>query len=235
VLQRLIDEAEPLKQLEPYANERDLWKQKVYGALVAAFGQPHQVLQDFDGFAEVSSVYDTPRVQLERQNEYLGYRVNALKSAVYQLELQLPETQRQSFFRAGSQHDAYVEIRGVISKANTDLLIVDSHVDGSLWQLLKNVSSGATIRVLTAYPKADFLAEARTFSQQYRNKVEAKTTRDFHDRFIFLDAERCWHLGASIKDAGAKAFLFSEITDPRTVECIWGNTFDTWNAATVLL
>jgi hypothetical protein len=64
-----------LKQEEPYADVRDLWKQNARGALIAALGQPHQILQDFDGFAEFSSAHDTPRTKLENENRYLGYRL----------------------------------------------------------------------------------------------------------------------------------------------------------------
>src|ERR1700744_3184623 len=80
ILQRLLEQAEELKQEAPYADARDLWKQNAHGALIAAFGQPHQILDDFDGFAEVSSQYDTPSQKMETQNRYLGYRVNALKA-----------------------------------------------------------------------------------------------------------------------------------------------------------
>jgi hypothetical protein len=88
---------------------------------------------------------------------------------------------------------------------------------------------------LTAHPKPDFAIEGKAFAKQHGNSVEARTTADFHDRFIFVDAGACWHLGASIKDAGSKAFMFSEITDPRTVACVRQNTETTWNAAIHLL
>jgi hypothetical protein len=235
LLQRLIDQAEALEQEEPYADARDLWKQNAHGALIAALGQPHQILQDFDGFAEISSAYDTPRAKLENENRYLGYRLNALKAAVEQLGWQLPETQRQNFFTAGSQHDAFVEIRKVITQVRTAVLIVDSYVDGTLWALLKNTPSIASIRILTARPTPDFAVEAKAFVNQHGNRVEARKTKDFHDRFIFVDAGGCWHLGASIKDAGKQAFLFSEIVDPKNVAVIRQNAEDTWNAATLLL
>lgn len=234
VLQRLIDQAEALKQEEPYADVRGLWKQNAHGALIAALGQPHQILQDFDSFAEFSSAHDTPRIKLENENRYLGYRLNALKAAVEQLGWQLPETPQHNFFGAGSQHDAFVEIRKVIATVTSGVLIVDSYVDGTLWQLLKNVPTGAVIRILTAQPKPDFAAEGKAFTKQHGNRVEARTTKDFHDRFILLDAGACWHLGASIKDAGKQAFMFSEITDPKIAAFVRQTTEDTWNAATTL-
>jgi hypothetical protein len=234
VLRQLIDESEALKMEDAYSNKRDLWKQKAHGVLVLAFGQPHHIFTDFDGFMEFSSLDDSPRIRLERQNEYLGYRVTALQSAVEQLNLQLPETQHQTLFPAGSQHTAFVEIRNVIAKVKTEVLVVDAHVDGSLWKLLTNVAPGSSIRILTAYPKADFAVEGQAFKKQHGNPTEARTTKDFHDRFIFVDAGECWHLGASIRDAGAKVFLFSEIADSKNRQVIRQIAEDTWKMATVL-
>jgi hypothetical protein len=159
---------------------------------------------------------------------------NALKAPVEQLGWQLPETPQHNFFGAGSQHDAFVEIGRVIATVTSGMLIVDSYVDGALWQLLKNVPTGAVIRILTAQPKPDFAAEGKAFTKQHGNRVEARTTKDFHDRFILVDAGACWHLGASIKDAGKQAFMFSEITDPKIAAFVRQTTEDTWNAATTL-
>jgi hypothetical protein len=235
VLLRLIDQAEALKQEPPYSNARDQWEQTAECALIAAFGQPHQAVSNFDDFMIVTSAYDSPEEKLESANTYLGYRLNALNAAVGQLGWQVPETPQHNFFGAGSQHDAFVEIRKILATVSSEVLIVDSYVDGTLWQLLKNVPAGAAIRILTANPKADFVAEGKTFIKQHGNQVEARTTKDFHDRFIFADAGRCWHLGASIKDAGKQAFMFSEIADSKIAAFVRKTTVDTWNAATTLL
>ncbi len=42
-------------------------------------------------------------------------------------------------------------------------------------------------------------------------------TDSFHDRFLVLDATDAYHGGASIKDAGKRAFMVSRIEDPETV------------------
>lgn len=43
-------------------------------------------------------------------------------------------------------------------------------------------------------------------------------TDSFHDRFIVLDGTDAYHVGASIKDAGKRAFAVSRIGDPVIVE-----------------
>ncbi len=40
-------------------------------------------------------------------------------------------------------------------------------------------------------------------------------TTEFHDRFMILDRKTLYHIGASIKDAGKKAFEISIINDEK--------------------
>ena len=48
------------------------------------------------------------------------------------------------------------------------------------------------------------------FNKQYKN-IELKETKDFHDRFLIIDKEDIYHLGASVKDLGNKVFAFSKL------------------------
>jgi hypothetical protein len=135
------------------------------------------------------------------------------------------------FIAPGTQHDAYQEIRGIISNAAQELVIVDNYVDGTLFQLLTNSKPTAALKVLTFSMPADFALEGKKFIQQYGRVVEVKRDRnDFHDRFIILDNGRVFHLGHSIKDAGNKAMMIHQLEDERniiaTIEAFkkaWGN------------
>ena len=70
-------------------------------------------------------------------------------------------------------------------------------------------SVGCKVRILGEHLKGDFKLEAGKFAAQRGTLVEIRTTNSYHDRFIFLDGKRAFHLGASIKDAGNKAFHVS--------------------------
>jgi len=135
------------------------------------------------------------------------------------------------YLPAGSQHDAYVGLRKIVQLAQSDLLIVDSYVDETLWELLSNMQSSVKLRVLTQQMKRDFRLEARKFSAQHGNAIEIRTTSKYHDRFIVEDNQRCWHIGASIKDAGNKAFAFSELLRPELVKFVIADVENEWSAA----
>src|SRR5712692_2785976 len=59
-----------------------------------------------------------------------------------------------------------------------------------------------------------FGLETKKFVKQYpRFKIEVRKIDKFHDRFIIPDDPKCFHMGASIKDAGGKAFMISQVED----------------------
>jgi hypothetical protein len=82
--------------------------------------------------------------------------------------------------------------------------------------------------------KSDFMLEGRKFAAQHGNTIEVRTNQSFHDRFILVDSAKCWHLGASIKDAGNKAFAMSEIADPVIAAFIKQTAETTWSGSTVV-
>lgn len=133
---------------------------------------------------------------------------------------------------AGSAHDAYVEIRKIIQLTTAEIFIVDSYVDETLWQLLTNLPASAKIRIMTMQRKGDFALEGRKFAIQHGNKIEVRQTQKYHDRFVVIDSSRVWHLGASIKDAGNKAFGMSEFARPVISAGVKTDVENRWNAAT---
>jgi hypothetical protein len=82
--------------------------------------------------------------------------------------------------------------------------------------------------------KGDFALEGRNFQKQHGKTIEVRTEKTFHDRFILVDGTRCWHLGASIKDAGMKAFALSEFKDVNISSFVKQTAETAWNGSTVV-
>ena len=61
--------------------------------------------------------------------------------------------------------------------------------------------------------------DIENFNKQYPT-IKVKYTEAFHDRFLILDDEYAYHIGASIKDAGKKCFGINKIEDARIVKTI---------------
>jgi hypothetical protein len=231
IIEGLIVQADTLNQ-----EERTQWVNNGKGAIIAALGSTHSNVNAFclarDGGFFYIGMSEPER--LAQHNEQLAKMVAVLKSTVDQLRWQLPDS-KQVFLPAGTQHSAYQEIRKVVELSTKEIQIVDGYVDGALWMLLTNLPVAAKIRVMTMQMKGDFILEAKKFAAQHGSTVEIREMQSYHDRFIVVDGNRCWHLGASIKDAGNKACLISEIEGGSLCAAVRADVDATWNSARVIL
>jgi hypothetical protein len=233
-LEQLVSEAAKLRSESPDSPARQEWANTGESVLIEALGQGSTAVQAF-GTAQCG-VYgpdDTPQYRYRQANSQLDGMLAAMQSGIRLLRLKLPDPSHV-FLPAGSPHDAYVEIRKIVTQATTELTIVDSYVDHTLWPLLSNIPPTTRVRILTTQMKGDFALEARKFIAQHGNTIEVRTTKSYHDRFIFVDGSKCWHLGASIKDAGNKAFAMSEIFSPEIVRSVRSDVENTWRSSVVV-
>jgi hypothetical protein len=234
ILQNQIAAAESLRS-EPFGSaRREEWKTTSESALYAAFNASSPVFNSFSAAQAIAfNMNDSDAKLRQIANENLDQLLAVLRSAEEQLGWQTPEPS-EKFLSAGSQHDAYVEIRGIIQATKTELMIVDTYVDGTLWSLLKNVGQSLNLRVLTMKTQTDFALEAKLFIAQHGGQVEVRITTDYHDRFLVIDRATVWHLGASIKDAGKKAFAMTEFERPSIRSSVIADIEATWKAARTL-
>src|SRR6266851_4804009 len=66
---------------------------------------------------------------------------------------------------------------------------IDPYMDTSIFQVLGTLSSAVlAVKLLTSKIPVDFGLEAQKFVKQHSGfSIEARRTKDFHDRFIILD------------------------------------------------
>jgi hypothetical protein len=233
ILEDLIRKAEAEVRPERYNSPpRKEWAHTGEGALSAALGSDDPAIQAF-GRAQCGSYgpFDTPARLQKQANRQLDGMLSVIRSAVEQLRWKLPDPQ-QVFVPSGSPHDAYVQIRSIIQQAVTDVLVIDPWVDETLWPLLTNIPRSCKVRILGEHLKGDFKLEAAKFAAQYGTSIEVRITTKYHDRFVFLDGKRCFHLGASIKDAGNKGFALSEFERPQLVAATLADAEAEWARAT---
>ena len=62
-------------------------------------------------------------------------------------------------------------------------------------------------------------ADVAKFNEQYP-ALEVRHTEAFHDRYLVLDGEVDYRVGASVKDAGRKAFGVDRLGDAALVEAV---------------
>lgn len=190
LIEELIQQADEIKDSDRKSPRVTEWRQTATSLLEAAFGSDSQTLQAFKSAKTSRYVYLPGAPDSEYQKMHVDVTIGSvavLQSALKQLRWKLKDP-GQVFFPAGSQHDAYVELRKIVQLAASEILIVDNYVDHTLWQLLTNLPSGVRIRILTDKMKGDFRLEAKKFAAQHGASVEVRQTGKYHDRFIIEDA-----------------------------------------------
>ncbi len=122
------------------------------------------------------------------------------------------ELPAQGIFFEGQLFDAYVFANDLIKSANKSIILIDNYVDESTLLMLskRNPKSNATIytQKLTAQLQLDLAKH----NEQYP-RIDIKTLKTSHDRFLILDRKEVYHIGASLKDLGKKWFGFSKLNE----------------------
>ncbi len=134
-------------------------------------------------------------------------------------QLQQEENIKQKIFFEGQIYDAYSLIIDIIKKANKKILIIDNYVDDSILKMLAKKKNRVEVVILTSDKSNIQNLDIQKFNKEYPILKVAKTNK-FHDRFIVIDNEEMYHLGASIKDLGKKCFGINKIEDIDIIEKI---------------
>jgi len=121
---------------------------------------------------------------------------------------------KEGMFLAGQYFDALIKMAEIIQEAKQDLIIIDGYIDEKLLTLLTPFEGNVKVRILTKKISTSLQTFINNFNTQYKNSLEVKMNSDFHDRFVIVDQKEFYHIGVSIKDAGNRGFMFSQIEEP---------------------
>ena len=148
--------------------------------------------------------------QLETDN-----RVNQLFK-----QLEQPKPDKAVIFFKGQMWDATSCIEEIIGKATESVILIDGYVDKNTLDMLTSKKPSVSVEINTSTKNCKLTEkEIRDFKGQY-GPMEIRYTDEFHDRFLILDRRELYHIGASIKDAGKKAFEISLNEDKKLLESI---------------
>lgn len=146
---------------------------------------------------------------LERRQMTLEVNTDARFERVFDaLEQHLPAT--QGVFFDGQLFDAYVFINDLLRQAKTSIVLIDNYVDDSVLAQLAKRNKGVRATILTRTISKALTQDLKKHNAQYP-PIEILEFAASHDRFLILDGETIYHLGASLKDLGKKWFAFSKM------------------------
>ena len=125
------------------------------------------------------------------------------------LESKNPEPEKGIFFD-GQIFDAYVFVAGLLKKANNSILLVDNYVDESVLLLLAKRNANVKATIYTQKISPQLQLDLNKHNAQYP-AIELKILPSSHERFLLIDQQELYHIGASLKDLGKKWFAFSRM------------------------
>jgi hypothetical protein len=124
------------------------------------------------------------------------------------IKTNLPPT--EGIFYDGQIFDAYQFASDLIKSASKSIVLIDNYVDESVLTLLSKRNGDVTATIYTASVSKQLKLDLKRFNAQYP-AIELKTFTKSHDRFLIIDNNTVYHIGASLKDLGKKWFAFSKI------------------------
>ncbi len=135
-------------------------------------------------------------------------------------QLETPRQDKAVIFFKGQMWDAVSCIEEIIRKADHSVILIDGYVDKGSLDMLSRKKQGVSVEIHTSEKNCILTEkEISAFRSQHGN-LEIRYTNEFHDRFLILDNKVLYHIGASIKDAGKKAFEISKSEDSVILEAV---------------
>jgi hypothetical protein len=168
----------------------------------------------------------------QRLKDYLlkGYAINnritrlenkleGLTNKVEEMDLQIntKTLPTQGVFFDGQIFDAYELTSRFIRSAQESIILIDNYLDESTFTLLAKKRKHVMVTILTKTPlneehkaSKQLALDLKKANEQYGNFTVKSFTKS-HDRFLVIDQNEVYHLGASLKDLGKKWFAFTKL------------------------
>jgi len=116
----------------------------------------------------------------------------------------------EGIFYDGQIFDAWKFATDLVKSATKSIVLIDNYVDESVLLLFSKRGAGIKSTIFTSKISKEFQLDIDKFNAQYE-AVEVKLFTKSHDRFLIIDNQTVYHIGASLKDLAKKWFAFSKI------------------------
>lgn len=133
--------------------------------------------------------------------------IKDIKSHIKNNSLEL----KQGIFFNGQIFDAHTFILEIIKSAKTSITLIDNYIDSSTLTMLSN-NQTATILLISHTVSKQLKLDIEKYNKQYK-PLKIVADRIYHDRYIIIDSNKVYSIGASLKDAGNKTFNINLMSD----------------------
>lgn len=124
---------------------------------------------------------------------------------------------KEGIFADGQIFDAYEFVQKLIKSAKKSILLIDNYVDESVLTMMSEKVRRVEVNIYTKEITKALKLAADKFNSQYGN-LSIHLTNRIHDRFLIIDDETIFLIGASLKDAGKRLFAFTKMSEAHIEE-----------------
>ncbi len=124
---------------------------------------------------------------------------------------------KEGIFADGQIFDAYEFVQKLIKSAKKSILLIDNYVDESVLTMMSEKVRRVEVDIYTKEITKALKLAADKFNSQYGNLSIYQTNR-IHDRFLIIDDQTIYLIGASLKDAGKRLFAFTKMSEAHIEE-----------------
>ena len=118
----------------------------------------------------------------------------------------------EGIFYDGQIFDAYKFATDLIKSANHSLVLIDNYVNETTLLMLSKRKERVSATIYTQRISSQLQLDLEKHNAQY-SAIDVKMYKRSHDRFLLIDGQEVYHIGASLKDLGKKMFAFSRLNE----------------------
>jgi hypothetical protein len=136
--------------------------------------------------------------RVEEEVHQIKGRMNEIE---FKVQTNLPPN--EGIFFEGQIFDAWQFVSQLIKSATDSIILIDNYIDESVLMLLSKRNPVVKATIFTGNLNKLLEADLKKHNQQYP-PIELKHFSKSHDRFLIIDHNDVYPIGASLKDLGKK-------------------------------
>ena len=145
--------------------------------------------------------------RIENNLENLSKEVSKIS-----LQLKTNELPIQGVFFDGQIFDAYELMSKIIRSTKREIILIDNYIDESVITHLSKRAVNVEAIIYAKKITKQLELDLDKYNSQYA-PILINELSESHDRFLIIDRNELYHIGASLKDLGKRWFAFSKLNE----------------------
>lgn len=233
ILEKLVELMKDPSIIDGFESNDNLiaWASKVV-PLLQYNPQYQSKFMSYQEIAIVSYLKTQTRQAIELMKSQVKMAIEELK-----LMIDLNKTDnevQEKFFPKGFYYDASKVLGDIIKSAKSKIFLIDNYVDENILDFFTLKDANVELYIMTQDMKSAMKHYSRQYSLQY-GSLEIRISKDYHDRFLIIDETTFYHFGASLKDLGKKAFMFSKIEEEGNKTTLLEKWRNDWLSSSIII